>query len=122
MTNEEMELTIDYLKNIQEGYIEGEGYERHPVPEWYALDKAIELLEQTKWISASEKVPEDGQEVLLFDKNFGYVVGTYEMVDYFGVAEPSFLIHKSIDSLEKASIDPIAWMPLPQVYKAESEE
>ena len=46
MTNEEIELTIDYLKSIQEGYIEGECYERHPLPEWYALDKAIKALEQ----------------------------------------------------------------------------
>ena len=46
MTNEEAKLTVDYLKEMQEEYIEGEGYERHPLPEWYALDKAIELLEQ----------------------------------------------------------------------------
>ena len=74
-----------------------------------------------RWISCSERLPDYGQEVLLFDKNFGYVVGTYEMVNYFGVTEPSFLIHKSIDSLEKASIDPIAWMPLPEPY-TESED
>lgn len=86
------------------------------------MDEIRMAYDRCRWISASEKVPDYGQEVLLFDKNFGYVVGTYEMVDYFGVAEPSFLIHKSIDSLEKASIDPIAWMPLPQAYKAESEE
>lgn len=46
MTREEAKLTIDCLKEMQEGYIEGEGYERHPVPEWYALDKAIKALEQ----------------------------------------------------------------------------
>lgn len=46
MTREEANLTIDYLKEMQESYIEGEGYERHPLPEWYALDKAIEALEQ----------------------------------------------------------------------------
>ncbi len=46
MTNEETKLSIDYLKNMQEEYIEGEGYERHPLPEWYALDYAIKALEQ----------------------------------------------------------------------------
>lgn len=45
MTREEKNMTIDYLKGMQEGYIEGEGYERHPLPEWYALDKAIEAKE-----------------------------------------------------------------------------
>jgi hypothetical protein len=46
MTIDEVNMTIDYLKEMQESYIEGEGYERHPLPEWYALDKAIEALEQ----------------------------------------------------------------------------
>lgn len=46
MTNEEKELTITYLTEMQEEYIEGEGYERHPLPEYYALDTAIQALEQ----------------------------------------------------------------------------
>ena len=46
MVDYEREMTIEYLKGIQEKYIEGEGYERHPLPEWYALEKAIEVLEQ----------------------------------------------------------------------------
>ena len=46
MTEEERKLTIEYLEEMKEKYIEGEGYERHPLPEWYALDKAIEALEQ----------------------------------------------------------------------------
>lgn len=46
MVDYEREITIEYLKGIQEKYVEGEGYERHPLPEWYALEKAIEVLEQ----------------------------------------------------------------------------
>lgn len=46
MTKEEKELTITYLTEMQEEYIEGEGYERHPLPEYYALDMAIKALEQ----------------------------------------------------------------------------
>lgn len=46
MVDYEREMTIEYLKGIQEKYVEGEGYERHPLPEWYALEKAIEALEQ----------------------------------------------------------------------------
>ena len=57
MIPEEAKLTIDYLKEMQESYIEGEGYERHPLPEWYALDKAIEVIEQTTWIPCNEKLP-----------------------------------------------------------------
>jgi hypothetical protein len=46
MTKEEKELTITYLTEMQEEYIEGEGYERHPLPEYYALDMAIKALNQ----------------------------------------------------------------------------
>ena len=46
MTNEKKDLTLDYLKEMQEKYIEGYGYEAHPLPEWYALDEAIKAIEQ----------------------------------------------------------------------------
>lgn len=46
MMDYEREMTIEYLKGIQEKYVEGEGYEKHPLPEWYALDNAIKTLEQ----------------------------------------------------------------------------
>lgn len=58
MNREEAELTIEYLKGIQEEYIEGEGYERHPLPEWYALDKAIEVIEQES--KAGHWIEKDG--------------------------------------------------------------
>ena len=45
MSREEKEL-IEYLKNMQEGYIEGEGYDRYPLPEWFALNNAIKALQQ----------------------------------------------------------------------------
>lgn len=46
MVDYEREMTIEYLKGIQEKYVEGEGYDRHPLPEWWALDNAIKTLEQ----------------------------------------------------------------------------
>ena len=46
MTREERELTITYLEEMKKDYIEGEGYERHPLPEYYAIEMAIKLLEQ----------------------------------------------------------------------------
>lgn len=46
MTREERELSITYLEGIKEEYIEGEGYERHPLPEYYAIEAAIKVLEQ----------------------------------------------------------------------------
>jgi hypothetical protein len=46
MTKEERELSIEYLEDIQNNYIEGYGYERHPLPEYYAIENAIKALEQ----------------------------------------------------------------------------
>lgn len=44
MTREERELSVIYLEEIKEKYIEGEGYERHPLPEYYAIETAIKAL------------------------------------------------------------------------------
>ena len=58
MTNDERDLTLEYLKEMQEEYIEGYGYEAHPLPEWYALDEAIKALEQQP-MEVINKIPED---------------------------------------------------------------
>ncbi len=46
MTKEERELAIPYLEDIKESYVDGNGYERHPLPEYYAIEAAIKALEQ----------------------------------------------------------------------------
>ena len=50
MTREERELAITYLEGIKEKYIEGEGYERHPLPEYYAIEMSIKALKQESGI------------------------------------------------------------------------
>lgn len=108
MTREEAKLTVDYLKKMQEEYIEDEGYERHPLPEWYALDKAIELIEQTRWIPVSERLPEKEGLYLVSVKNEHD--RRYSKTCWFHGDDNWF-----------ARQDVIAWMPLPEPYKAESE-
>lgn len=46
MTEEERKLMISYLEDMKEEYVEGEGNERYPLPEWYMLDKVIKIIEQ----------------------------------------------------------------------------
>jgi hypothetical protein len=101
MTPEEAKLTIEYLKEMQEEYIEGEGYERHPLPEWYALDKAIETIEQTIWIPVNERLPEEDGLYLVYTEEQPFVC-SFEDGEFF---------------IEEV----LAWMPLPEPYKAESE-
>lgn len=54
---DEKELALEDLRSMQDDYIEGDGYERHPLPEWYALEKAIKALERD-WIPTRERLPE----------------------------------------------------------------
>lgn len=46
MANEDRKLAIEYLEKMKEDYIEGEGYERYPLAEWFVLDDVIKWLEQ----------------------------------------------------------------------------
>ena len=133
MTPEEAKLTINYLKEMQEGYIEGEGYERHPLPEWYALDKAIETIEQTTWIPVSERLPELNRPLLVTTYHrvcYGHLISESGNYGY-----PVFRIHGLGDkdrnwvqetmSHEPYSLGRIeAWMYLdiPEPYKVEPQE
>ena len=130
MTKEEANMTIDYLKEMQESYIEGEGYERHPLPEWYALDKAIETIEQTTWIPVSERLPEEYGEYLITWKNPKYPK-TYigicecEITDVYDHEHHRFEVEWLFDGhITTAYPDSyvIAWMPLPKPYEPQENE
>lgn len=69
-SSEEAKISIDYLKDMQEEYIEGEGYERHPLPEWYALDYAIAALLKTE--NCEDAISREAviDEIFVSRKNF----------------------------------------------------
>lgn len=73
-----------------------------------ACDMAIKVLEQTRWVPCSEKLPEeDGM----------YLISTcMNCID-------TCLFYKDDDEYLWVDYEEsvIAWMPLPQPYKAESE-
>lgn len=96
-----------------------------------ALDMAIKALEQTTWIPVSERLPEIKQHVLLScygrviygrmiseDGNSGYPV--FEICDSVGEKRP-IVLETTVHS-EFTTSRIIAWMPLPEPYKAESED
>jgi hypothetical protein len=81
-----------------------------------ACKGAIELLEQTRWVPVSERLPEEGKTVIAstehgvfpearFWEDFGWEWAYEAGADYW---EPL----KGVQ----------AWMPLPQVYNVESED
>lgn len=76
-----------------------------------AFDLAIKALEQTRWIPVSERLPKKGEIVLITNK-------WYEVDKALYIGDGMFDI--IINYLQKEEV--IAWMPLPQSYKAESED
>ena len=121
MTREDCELSVIYLKEMQEDYIEGEGYERHPLPEYFAIEYAIEALEQTKWIPVTKKLPEEVKT-----KGYGLcnVLVTHK---YAGITRTSFAVFDkgkfyTNNNFKHEDTSVIAWKPLPESYQVESEE
>lgn len=96
-----------------------------------ALEMAIKALEQEpRWIPVSERLPEEEGTYLLWGKLTDYedyycFIGDYdEGCEQFGYWEQQF-DSNTLGCLGEEFFEyecVIAWMPLPQPYKAESEE
>ena len=81
-----------------------------------ALDMAISALSENKgkWIPVSERLPKDGQSVLFCDIDEDIMIG------YHVKGRPE--THFSQDGTYEDMKNVFAWMPLPEPYKAESED
>ena len=99
----------------------------------------LELLEQTEWIPISERLPEDIKPVIVTWKNtdpepyYRHIIGKHfigvahymngKWFWYSSVTEDMLGAYGRYDSEEfDEAIEVVAWMPLPEPYKAESEE
>ena len=72
--------------------------------------------EQNSWIPVSERLPEKDGEYITTMKYIGVATGTI----YIDVEETFFDVGKGFNVGVNESV--IAWMPLPEPYKAESED
>lgn len=85
-----------------------------------ALNVAIQALEhKTEWIPVSERLPEDHENVLIYLSSNQITIGLYNSHRLPFMDKP---IGWGADEPHNWSSDEvIAWMPLPEPYKAESE-
>lgn len=105
-----------------------------------AIEMAIKALEQApKWIPVSEKLPEDLEPVNITwvnhepepyyhdikDKNF-VATGIYYRGQWYWYSTTcaDYLGEYGSNEVDKVddAVEIVAWMPLPEPYKAESEE
>ena len=97
-----------------------------------ALDMAIKALEQTRWIPCAERMPEEHEWI--GTKEYGTTISDKVYVTFenpkgerftkhlrFQNGRVSNAVQREIDAFHKGSV-PVAWMPLPEPYKAEREE
>ena len=74
-----------------------------------------DMMPKTGWIPISERLPEIHQDVLLSLRSLDVEVG------FRAETEPYFYCH-NVDGCFIEPQNVIAWMPLPEPYKVESEE
>ena len=85
---------------------------------WEALDMAIKALEQEpKWIPVSERLPENGDlQIITILDEWGDYPFRYSDFGWYLEAAKCWIVGT------ETRTDIIAWMPLPEPYKAESEK
>lgn len=100
MTREERELSIEYLEKIKEDYIEGNAYERHPLPEYYAIENAIKALEQEPKTGSLDDARED------------FMHDVYNELDFLPTNEEANRIIDSFDMVAKGIKQEPRWIPV----------
>lgn len=81
------------------------------------LDMAIKALDQPRWIPVTEKLPEDdGYYMVTMKAPFYYKANTYGYI-----TRVAYYI-SCVMQWHDAKGEVVAWMPLPEPYKVESEE
>ena len=118
------------IKIDEEKYdvIKSDLYDTFPVEmkKWglEAIRHSTPLLNVHKWIPVDDRLPKDDEDVLVCNSQGAMEVCYYHIDDTFYPTEYADLNETGWydENDDMLYLEPIAWMPLPTPYKAESEE
>lgn len=94
-----------------------------------ALEQVSSSENSNKWIPLDEKEPKDGQLIFvtlvnMYDKRYVQIAEFREEVyrKYDGKIDQRYYGFHSVDDIYSWGDKAVAWMPLPEPYKAEGSE
>ena len=86
-----------------------------------ATRKAFDALEGSKWIPCSERLPENGRQVLVFARSVHFALAKYdEMREADGTYKKQWVTFDAWKPFYRVK-DVIAWMELPEIYQEGGE-
>ena len=98
--------------------------ERHFCPRFDRVIKTTidEMKTEQRWIPCSERLPEDGRQVLVYARSVHYALAKYdEMREADGTYKKQWVTFDAWKPFYTIK-EVIAWMPLPEPYQKEGEQ
>lgn len=87
-----------------------------------ATKKAFEALEGSQWVLCSERLPENGRQVLVFARSVHFALAKYdEMREADGTYKKQWVTFDAWKPFYRVK-DVIAWMELPEPYQEGEQE
>lgn len=85
------------------------------------MEVAIQALERSRWIPVSEALPNDDRPVLIYAWNVHHVIARYGNFRTENGYKETWVTADAWNGNTEIKHEVIAWMPLPEAYRAERE-
>ena len=106
-------LTEEELHGGRQWIREHQGTRVSDTPLWVLISLGVQSAKVPEWIPVSERLPEDKQSVLVWCPQYQNIYCAY-------LEKEQWWVFGAFVQIVPNEI--VAWMPLPEPYKAESEE